>query len=183
MAQLPRAVVTRFDEIVREQKPDTPVVAVFAVSVERVRQAASIFRRLALDDSAGSPVRVAQDDLVVWERLVRQLECCWAPSGWYPADLYRERLEARDALAAIGARLPPEVTDLLGKALEELDSRFVAATEEDPSGSLRRELTGLPARTPRPARGGCASRTPRPGNRRDFMRTGLTPAPPSGRRR
>lgn len=183
MAQLPRAVVTRFDEIVREQKPDTPVAAAFAVSVERVRQAASILRRLALDDNAGSPVRVAQDDLVVWERLVRQLECCWAPSGWYPADLYRERLEARDELAAIGARLPPEITDLLGKALEELDSRFVAANEEDPSGSLRRELTGLPAKDASASPWWLRRPDPRPGNRRDFMRTGLTPAPPSGRRR
>lgn len=63
--------------------------------------------------------------------------------------LYRERLEARDELAGIGGRLPREVTELLGEALEELDRRFAAATGEDPSGSLRRELTGASAaRTP-----------------------------------
>ncbi|WP_405760460.1 hypothetical protein OG234_19360 [Streptomyces sp. NBC_01420] len=143
--QLPQAVVTRFEEIVREQKPETPVAGALAAAVERVRQAASPLGRLALDDSTGSPLWAAQDYLVVWERLVRQLESSWAPSGWYPAGLYKERLEARDKLAGIGVRLPREVAGLLDKALEELDSRFVAATQEDPLGNLRRELTGAPA--------------------------------------
>ncbi|MFJ4781660.1 hypothetical protein [Streptomyces sp. NPDC088762] len=145
VAQLPRAVVTRFAEFVREQRPDTPVADAFVASVEKVRQTASGLARLSLDDGTGSPIWSAKDNLVVWERVILQLESGWAPSGWYPADLYRERLEARDELAGIGARLPREVTELLGKALEELDRRFAAATEEDPSGSLRRELTGASA--------------------------------------
>ncbi|AYV28224.1 hypothetical protein EES41_15995 [Streptomyces sp. ADI95-16] len=35
-----------------------------------------------------------------------------------------------------------KVIALLDEALEQLDKRFTAATEDDPSGSLRRELTG-----------------------------------------
>ncbi|WP_405702402.1 hypothetical protein [Streptomyces sp. NBC_00069] len=141
--RLPRAIVTRFAEIVREQRPDTPVAWAFAASVEKVRQAAAGLARLSLDDRTGSPVWYVKNNLVVWERVITQMECGWAPSGWYPADLYRERLEARDELAGIGARLPGDVTELLGRALEPLDRRFAAATEEDPSGSLRRELTGV----------------------------------------
>ncbi|MFJ3516441.1 hypothetical protein [Streptomyces sp. NPDC090131] len=131
--QLPRATVTRFAEIVREQRPDTPVARAFAASAERMGQA------------DGSPVRTAEGSLVVWERVITQMESAWAPSGWYPADLYRERLEARDELAGIGDRLPREVTELLAEALEQLDRRFAAATEDDPSGSLRRELAGASA--------------------------------------
>ncbi|WP_328763030.1 MULTISPECIES: hypothetical protein [unclassified Streptomyces] len=140
--QLPRATVTRFAEIVREQRPDTPVAWAFAASVVKVRQAASGLARLSLDDGTGSPVRTAKGNLVVWERVITQMESAWAPSGWYPAHLYRERLESRDELAGIGARLPRDVTELLDEALEQLDGRFVAATEDDPSGSLRRELAG-----------------------------------------
>ncbi|MET9700922.1 hypothetical protein ABZY31_28970 [Streptomyces sp. NPDC006529] len=140
--QLPRAAVTRFAEIVREQRPDTPVAEAFATSVEGMRQAASGLARLAFEDEIGSPIWSARDNLIVWERLIRQMESGWAPLDWYPADLYRERLEARDELAGIGARLPRDVADLLAKALEQLDGRFTAATAEDPSGSLHRELTG-----------------------------------------
>ncbi|MET9598739.1 hypothetical protein [Streptomyces sp. NPDC006459] len=145
--QLPRAIVTRFADIVREQKPDTPVAEAFAASVDQLREAASDLARLSLDDGTGSPIWSAKDNLVVWERLIRQLESKWAPSGWYPAELYRERLEARDELAGIGSRLPREVMELLDKALEGLDSRFAAATEGDPSGSLREELTGTSEQT------------------------------------
>ncbi|MFJ5632635.1 hypothetical protein ACIQF5_08280 [Streptomyces goshikiensis] len=143
--QLPRATVTRFAEIVREQRPDTPVAWAFAASVDKVRQAASGLARLSLDDGTGSPVWTAKGNLVVWERVITQMESAWAPSGWYPADLYRERLESRDELAGIGARLPRDVTELLDAALEQLDGRFIAATEDDPSGRLRRELTGVSA--------------------------------------
>ncbi|MGW6705808.1 hypothetical protein ACWGDE_13085 [Streptomyces sp. NPDC054956] len=111
--QLPHAIVTRFDEIVREHRPPNPVAEAFKASVG--------------------------------ERVIVQMESGWAPFGWYPAGLYRERLEARDQLAVGRARLPHEVAELLDKALEGLDRRFVAATEPDPSGSLRRELKGASA--------------------------------------
>ncbi|MBP0934766.1 hypothetical protein J0X20_14280 [Streptomyces sp. KCTC 0041BP] len=143
--QLPGATVTRFAEIVREQRPDTPVAWAFAASVEKVRQAASGLARLSLDDGTGSPVWTAKGNLVAWERGITQMESGWAPSGWYPAGLYRERLESRDELAGIGAHLPRDVTELLDEALEQLDRRFAAATEDDPAGSLRRELTGSSA--------------------------------------
>ncbi|MFI1285027.1 hypothetical protein ACH4U5_30450 [Streptomyces sp. NPDC020858] len=140
--QLPRATVTRFAEIVREQRPDTPVANAFAASVELVRKSASELARSSLDDRTGSPVWSAKDNLVAWERVIRQMESGWAPSGWYPAELYRERLEARDALADIGSRLPGDVTQLFNEALEQLDRCFAAATAEDAAGLLRRELMG-----------------------------------------
>ncbi|GGR88883.1 hypothetical protein Snoj_63900 [Streptomyces nojiriensis] len=129
--QLPRAVVERFAEIVREQRPPTPVAEAFKAS------AAPLWP----DDG---PHPSPEGHLTVWERVVLQMESGWAPSGWYPADLYRERLEARDELARIGDRLPPEVRRLLDAAVEELDLRFVRATQADPSGSLVEELTGRP---------------------------------------
>ncbi|MFJ6484423.1 MULTISPECIES: hypothetical protein [unclassified Streptomyces] len=129
--QLPRAVVERFAEIVREQRPPAPVAEALMASAAR----------LWPDDGPHPSLAGA---LTVWERVVVQLESGWAPTGWYPADLYRERLEARDDLARIGARLPPEVRRLLDDAVEGLDLRFVRATEEDPSGSLIEELTGRP---------------------------------------
>ncbi len=78
---------------------------------------------------------------MVWERGITRLESGWAPSGWSPADLYRERLKARAALARSGACLPREAAALLHAALEELDRRLAAATGEDRAGGLRRELT------------------------------------------
>ncbi|AWZ04604.1 MULTISPECIES: hypothetical protein [unclassified Streptomyces] len=141
--QLPRAIVTRFAEIVREQRLASPVAEAFKVSVEQLRRTDSNGARPSLDDGIGSILWAVQDNLVIWERVIRQMESGWAPSGWYPADLYRERLEARDELARIGARLPGEVAELLDGALEDLDCRFVAATDGDASGSLYRELMGV----------------------------------------
>ncbi|SED38979.1 hypothetical protein SAMN05216483_3737 [Streptomyces sp. 2131.1] len=119
--ELPGAVVERFAEIVREQRPETPVADAFLASVTE----------FPLDGS-----------LVVWERVIRQMESGWAPSGWYPADLYRERLEARDALAERAGELPAVVAARLGEVLRELDAIFVAGTEDDPDGSLRGRHAG-----------------------------------------
>ncbi|MGW9073354.1 hypothetical protein ACWGQT_28415 [Streptomyces yangpuensis] len=66
---------------------------------------------------------------MAWERFIVQMESGWAPSGWYPPELYRERLEARDLLADLGSRLPAEVTALLDEALQQLDTRFAAAAD------------------------------------------------------
>ncbi|WP_031153335.1 hypothetical protein [Streptomyces erythrochromogenes] len=141
VAQLPRATVTRFAEIVREQRPPTPLVDSFWASVERMRESASEPARSAFDDSTRSPLWAARDSLVAWERVIVQMESGWAPSGWYPAELYRERLQARDVLADIGSLLPGEVSVLLDETLERLDGRFAAATEDDEMGLLRKELS------------------------------------------
>lgn len=53
--QLPRATVTRFAEIVREQRPDTPVAWAFAASVVKVRQAASGLARLSSTTAPAAP--------------------------------------------------------------------------------------------------------------------------------
>ncbi|MEU3772396.1 hypothetical protein AB0F11_04105 [Streptomyces sp. NPDC032472] len=124
--QLPRAAVTWFEEIVREQRPATPVAEGFVAAVG--------------GRSDSGLLRSVTGSLVVWERLVRQMESGWAPSGWYPAALYRERLEARDCLAEDAPRLPRDVAALLGRALETLDGRFAEATEEDCAGELLRGL-------------------------------------------
>lgn len=142
VAQLPQATVTRFAEIVREQRPDTPLADAFGNAVQRMRELAPPSQRAALDDSTGSPLWSAGGSLVVWERVIVQMESGWAPSGWYPAELYRERIQARDALADLGSRLPGDAAVLLGAALERLDRRFAAATEEDATGVLRKELWG-----------------------------------------
>ncbi|MFD9630658.1 hypothetical protein [Streptomyces violascens] len=129
--QLPHAEMTHFEEIVREQRPPTPIADAFMASLKTSRE-------------SDSDLWSEQGSLVVWERVVVQLESGWAPSGWYPADLYRERLVARDALADVLHRLPRDVAMLLNEALERLDRRFVAATTEDVSGDLRRQLSGTP---------------------------------------
>ncbi|MFB6822653.1 hypothetical protein ACFCXA_13795 [Streptomyces virginiae] len=127
--QLPHAVVERFAEIVREQRPPSPVAEALMATATPLWP-------------DGRPHRSLRGALIVWERVILQMESGWAPSGWYPAGLYRERLEARDELARIGAQLPPEVGRLLDDAVAALDLRFVRATEEDPSGRLVEELTG-----------------------------------------
>lgn len=47
VSQLPRATVTRFAEIVREQRPETPVANGFEASVQRMRKSASEQTRLS----------------------------------------------------------------------------------------------------------------------------------------
>jgi len=64
----------------------------------------------------------------------------WAPSDWYPHDLYRDRLISRDGLAELRDRLPKNVADLLQESLEQLDLLFVELTIEDPQHLLAREL-------------------------------------------
>jgi hypothetical protein len=147
--QLPRATVTRIDEIVREQRPDSPVSDHFMASLKRVRESASYLAQLSLDDDTGSPIWTAHNKLVVWERVITQMESGWAPSGWYPADLYRERLEARDALVDLVSRVPRVAAELLSETLDQLDRRFIAATAEDGAGCLQRQLLG-PASEHRP---------------------------------
>ncbi|MFD5883548.1 hypothetical protein [Streptomyces yangpuensis] len=119
VARFPRATVTRFAEIVREQRPATPLADAFAAASART----------ALHDGTGGPLWSAKGCLVAWERFIVQMESGWAPSGWYPPELYRERLEARDLLADLGSRLPAEVTTLLDEALQQLDTRFAAAAD------------------------------------------------------
>ncbi|WP_053726508.1 hypothetical protein [Streptomyces sp. WM6378] len=147
--QLPQATVEHFEEIVREQRPDSPVTDRFKASLGRVRESASYLAQLSLDEETGSPIWTAQNNLAVWERVITQMESRWAPSGWYPAGLYRERLEARDALVDLVGRLPHDVAVLLNEALDQLDRRFVAATAEDSAGGLQRQLLG-PASEQRP---------------------------------
>ncbi|MFE9532811.1 hypothetical protein [Streptomyces sp. NPDC006691] len=142
--QFPRATVERFEEIVREQRPDSPVADRFRAVLEGMREAPSCGARLSLDGAVGSPLWSAQNNLVVWERVITQMESGWAPSGWYPAGLYRERLEARDTLVDLVGRLPRDVAELLREALDGLDQRFVAATVEHAAGLQGR----LPGRRP-----------------------------------
>lgn len=139
--QFPGATVEHFEEIVREQQPDSPITDHFVASLARVRESASYLARLSLDEDTGSPIWTAQNKLAVWERVITQMESGWAPSGWYPAGLYRERLEARDALVDLVGRVPRDVAELLSEALDQLDRRFAAATVED-AEALQEQLPG-----------------------------------------
>lgn len=130
VGQLPNATVARIPEVVRELKIATPLADAFAAHLHPEETS-----------TPGTPTWRARSCLGAWEKLVRQLEASWAPSGWYPPDLYRERLEARDELEQVCAQLPDDITALLRNALEPMDALFAELTVED-TGLLRKELTG-----------------------------------------
>ncbi|MEU1704759.1 hypothetical protein ABZ478_05070 [Streptomyces sp. NPDC005706] len=131
VAQLPHVSVERITEVVPEQQVTTPVSAAIAAHVQRMFPEES--------KSPGTPHWCASNRLGAWEKLIRQMEAGWAPSGWYPSDLYLERLEARDELVQASDRLPEAVTALLGNALAPLDTLFTQMTVED-TDQLCREL-------------------------------------------
>ncbi|WP_143172485.1 hypothetical protein [Actinacidiphila paucisporea] len=60
----------------------------------------------------------------------------WAPAGWYPADLYVQRLSARDELKAVQQQLPQQAAELLEAAGDSVDRRFVKLTVPDPAWYL-----------------------------------------------
>ncbi|MEV6114368.1 hypothetical protein AB0L59_18090 [Streptomyces sp. NPDC052109] len=96
-------------------------------------------------EATGSPLWYACSRLGAWEKLVRQMAGDWAPSGWYPADLYRDRVACRGKPAEPGVQLHPALRARLSDALTELDALFTAHTVEDP-GALRPEPdNGVPA--------------------------------------
>ncbi|MFE7615676.1 hypothetical protein [Streptomyces sp. NPDC057496] len=143
VARLPRTPVTRLPEIVREQRTATPVSDRFTSLLQ------------ALDsnraEEPGTPHWMARTRLAAWEQLVRTMADRWAPANWYPADLYLERLEARDELETIRRQLTPRVVELLESAVEPLDARFLELTVQDDDW-----IDGLP----RPSRpGGATPRT------------------------
>ncbi|MEV0911062.1 hypothetical protein [Streptomyces hokutonensis] len=131
VARLPQVPVARIPEVVREQPIATPLAAAFTAHLQRFHPEES--------RTPGTPQWLANDRLSAWEKLVRQLESNWAPSGWCPPDLYRERLEARDELDQVRDQLSENVVALLQSALEPLDALFAELTVED-TGLLRKEL-------------------------------------------
>lgn len=131
VARLPRVPVARIPEVVREQSIATPLAAAFNAHLQRFQ--------LEESRTPGTAQWLANDRLCAWEKLVRQLESDWAPFGWCPPDLYRERLEARDELDRVRDQLPDNVVALLESALEPLDALFAELTVED-TGLLRKEL-------------------------------------------
>ena len=129
--RLPHVTVARIPEVVRELEIATPVKDVFAAQLHRMHPEET--------STAGTPFWEARSCLGAWEKLVRHMEAAWAPSGWCPPDLYRERLEARDELEQVRGQLPQSVVTLLQNALEPLDALFAELTVED-AGLLRKEL-------------------------------------------
>ncbi|WLW52850.1 hypothetical protein [Streptomyces sp. YU58] len=132
VAQLPDVRVARIAEVVRELRIATPLTDTFAEQLRRLSPEQA--------DEPGTPGWYARTRLGAWEKLVRQLAQRWAPSGWYPPDLYRERLESRDELERGLGQLPQSVRVSLQGALRELDALFSGLTAEDPAGRLRKEL-------------------------------------------
>ncbi|MFF9392741.1 hypothetical protein [Streptomyces griseoluteus] len=131
VAQLPHVPVGRIAEVVREQQIATPLAAAFTAHVQRMFPEES--------SSPGTHQWHASNRLGAWEMLVRQMEADWAPSGWFPPDLYLERLEARDELEQTSKQLRETAAALLQYALESLDELFAQMTVED-TGQLCREL-------------------------------------------
>ncbi|MEU6507609.1 hypothetical protein [Streptomyces sp. NPDC046942] len=130
---LPHVTVARIPEVVSEAKIDTPLGDVFAAHLQRMYPKEA--------GTAGAPLWRARSSLGAWEKFVRQMDASWAPSGWYPSDLYRQRLESRDKLEQVRGQLPENVAALLQNALEPLDALFVELTVEDTGGLLDKELT------------------------------------------
>ncbi|MFF9602786.1 hypothetical protein ACF1GY_10935 [Streptomyces sp. NPDC014684] len=139
VAGLPHVRVDRISEVVREQQVPTPVGAAFAAHVQR------LFPEEA--KTPGTPHWYASNRLGAWEKLVLQMEAGWAPGGWFPSDLYLERLEARDELDEVSDRLPESVTSLLGNALAPLDTLFTRMTVAD-TDQVCRELARAQGITP-----------------------------------
>ncbi|MGW7075211.1 hypothetical protein [Streptomyces sp. NPDC054866] len=90
----------------------------------------------------GGPEWSVSDRLGAWEKLVSHVASGWAGSGWYPPDLYRERLQARDGLEVFPAQLPPAAMAVLQRGLQQLDSAYVGLTAEDGQGLLAGLLLG-----------------------------------------
>lgn len=134
VGRLPRVTVARIPEVVRELKIATPLGDAFAAHLHRLYPEKT--------KSPGTPLWKASKRLCAWEKLVRQMEAAWAPSGWYPPDLYRERLEVRDVLEEMRSQLPQDVAALLQNALEPLDALFTELTVADTVGLLYREPAG-----------------------------------------
>ncbi|MET8767704.1 hypothetical protein [Streptomyces sp. NPDC004658] len=152
VGRLPHVTVARIPEVVRELKIATPLADAFAANL----------RRMHPDEAGtlGSPAWTASDRLGAWEKLVRQMEAAWAPSGWYPPDLYGERLEVRDELEQVRTRLPQDLTVLLRDSLASLDALFAELTVDDTGGLLRKEL--LPAEGAASSHGWWWDRRPEP---------------------
>lgn len=132
VSRLPHVTVARIPEVVRELKIDTPLATAFTAQLERMFPAES--------STTGTPLWRARSSLGAWEKLVRQMAADWAPSGWYPPDLYRERLEARDKLEQVRSQLPAQAVALLQTSLEPLDALFAELTVDDSGGLLGKEL-------------------------------------------
>ncbi|AOR32002.1 hypothetical protein BFF78_13905 [Streptomyces fodineus] len=128
VAQLPGTRVTRIPEAVRDLEIATPLADQFTVYARRLPAEQA--------DVTGTPLWPARTSLGAWEMLVRHLADDWAPSGWCPAELYRERLECRDELEELGPRLHPAGRARLHEALAGLDVLFTAHTVDAP-GILR----------------------------------------------
>ncbi|NEB81193.1 hypothetical protein G3I40_39200 [Streptomyces sp. SID14478] len=123
VARLPQAAVTRLPEIVREQRKPTPFADRFGDLLSTLGTGNG--------DVPGALLWRARDCLGAWEELVRTMGDGWGPAGWYPAELYLERLEARDELEAVQQQLTPQAVELLKPAVEPLDERFEELTVQD----------------------------------------------------
>jgi hypothetical protein len=142
--QLPNAALTRIPEVVREVRIATRTADAFADALASLRQLPSGSLDPALSEEPGSPAWYACTRLGSWEMLIRQMAAQWAPSDWYPQDLYRHRLTSRDGLAELRAkphdRLPKNAANLLQDSLEQLDRLFIELTIEDPEHLLAQQL-------------------------------------------
>ncbi|MEC4016750.1 hypothetical protein [Streptomyces sp. H27-D2] len=81
--------------------------------------------------------------LANWERLASRMAAKWPPSGWYPADMYREDLECRDELENLIAPLPESARARIQDALMAVDSSYREGTVDDGGRALAARTDGL----------------------------------------
>ncbi|MFJ2557810.1 MULTISPECIES: hypothetical protein [unclassified Streptomyces] len=140
-ASVPRFPLARVDllpEIFREEKIATPVTDAFVAVVDPERVA-----------RAEDPSNRAREWLLLWERLVRRMAGDWAPTGRYPLESYVQDLQTRDHLDVRLTTAPAELREPLSRAAGELDTVFLAHTEEDGGEMLARQAKSGSAVTDR----------------------------------
>ena len=122
LAALPGLPVAAIPEVIREHRMPTPATDLVRAQL------------------AGPPglVREVSALLGAWEGMVTRLTEGWPPDGWYPADYYREDLEIRNRLTAV------TLSGAFTQALDEVDQRFIEATEDDGGRALVAATGPLP---------------------------------------
>ncbi|MFF1687114.1 MULTISPECIES: hypothetical protein [unclassified Streptomyces] len=154
VARLPHAQVARLPEIVREQRTVTPVSDRFTALLHTLDRDQA--------DRPGTPHWKARTSLAAWEQLIRTMADRWAPAGWYPADLYLERLDARDELEVMQRQLTPQAVELLQLAAEPLDKQFFELTVQDDTWLSELPQPSKPDHTKSESRGWWWHRRPDP---------------------
>jgi hypothetical protein len=115
VASLPGVPVILQPEVIHEHRMPTPLSDTLSVLLEK--------------DAVSEDIRfLVRARLGAWESLTARMMAGWLPDGWYPADLYREMLKARDEVQSALSWIPTEVSDQFSEALAEIDDKYRTLT-------------------------------------------------------